>query len=156
TDTTTLRIAAGRIPGPFALKVRVPGWATSMTAKVNGIAIALDAKPGTWATISRKWEGGDVLELRIPLTLRMEPVDAQHPDRVAVMRGPVVFVLEGAYHDPNFALPKTNAELPTWLTPEPGSLPRGEWATGLSAQTYATSLRVTPPDKRPVRLRFRP
>jgi hypothetical protein len=86
----------------------------------------------------------------------MEPVDAQHPDRVAVVRGPVVLVLEGAYHDPAFALPFLDEELETWLTPEEGTLPRGVWSTGLPETDYPTSFRVTPRDGRTVRLRFRP
>ena len=98
---------------------------------MNGAPVAVDARPDTWATLSRTWQSGDIVEIQAPLALRMEPVDRQHPNRVAVMRGPVVFVLEGAYHDPNFALPRTNEELAQWLVPEPGSLPRGVWATAL-------------------------
>ena len=86
----------------------------------------------------------------------MEPVDANHPNRVAVVRGPAVFVLEGAYHDPAFALPMRDEELEKWLLPEQGSLPRGIWSTGLPEAEYPTSLRVAPPDGRSVRLRFRP
>jgi DUF1680 family protein len=116
----------------------------------------MDATPGKWATLSRTWKTGDKVEIEIPHELRMEAVDREHPNRVAVVRGPVVFVLEGAYHDPNFALPRTNAELGDWLAPEAGTLPRGVWSTGLPPATYPTSLKVVPPDKRPVRLRFRP
>jgi hypothetical protein len=39
------------------------------------------------------------VEIRIPLKLRRVPVDKQHPDRVAVRRGPVVLAQE-AQHDP--------------------------------------------------------
>ena len=154
-DTTKLTFSMPRAL-EIPLFVRVPSWATSMTFKVNGAPVAVDAKPGTWAMLSRTWQSGDVVDIQLPLTLRMEPVDRQHPNRVAVMRGPVVFVLEGAYHDPNFALPRTNEELAQWLVPEPGSLPRGVWATAPPPANYPTSLRVVPPDKRPVRLRFRP
>ena len=155
TDTTSLTVQVSA-PVAFPLRIRVPSWARTMTAKVNGAAVALDARPGAWATIARTWRSGDKVELQIPLTLRMEPVDQQHPNRVAVVRGPVVFVLEGAYHDPNFALPKTDGELEQWLVPEPGSLPRGNWSVGQPPETYPTSLRVARPDKLPVRLRFRP
>ncbi|HKW01715.1 MAG TPA: beta-L-arabinofuranosidase domain-containing protein [Vicinamibacterales bacterium] len=154
-DTTKLTLSM-TTPVPLPLHIRVPSWATSMTFKVNGAPVVVEAKPDTWATLSRTWQTGDVVEIQLPLTLRMEPVDRQHPNRVAVMRGPVVFVLEGAYHDPNFSLPKTNAELAQWLVPEAGSLPRGVWATAPPPTVYPASLRVVPPDKRPVRLRFRP
>ncbi len=140
----------------FDLRLRVPGWARGFAINVNGQDARVDATPGTWATVSRTWATGDTVEVRIPLALRMEAVDTFHPDRVAVVRGPVVLVLEGAYHDPNFALPMRDEDLGTWLTPEPGGVPRGVWATGLPPTEYATSFRVTPPDGRPVRLRFRP
>ena len=143
-------------PSAFDLRFRVPGWARGLTVRVNGQDVGVDATPGSWATVSRTWTRGDTVEVRVPLTLRMEPVDRFHPDRVAVVRGPVVLVLEGAYHDPNFALPLGDEDLGTWLTPEPGGVPRGVWATGLPPAEYPTSFRVTPPDGRPVRLRFRP
>jgi DUF1680 family protein len=88
----------------------------------------------------------------------MEPVDRQHPDRVAVVRGPVVLVIEGAYHDPNFRLPMKDEDLHTWLVPETGStLASGIWSVGLPPPDDPTTIfRVVPPDKSPVRLRFRP
>jgi uncharacterized protein len=155
TDTTTLSIETDA-PKTFPLRFRVPSWTRNVSVRVNGSDVPLDARPGSWATVRRAWSSGDRVEIRIPLTLRMEPVDAQHPHRVAVVRGPAVFVLEGAYHDPGFALPTRDEELERWLVPEEGSLPRGVWSTGLSEADYPTSLRVAPPDGRSVRLRFRP
>ena len=146
-------------PAAFALRLRVPSWTKGMTLTVNGSPVTPvegTARPGAWATINRTWTTGDVVVATIPLVTRMEPVDRFHPDRVAVVRGPVVMVLEGAYHDPNFSLPMSDEDLATWFVPEPGTLPRGEWATGLPPTEYATSLRVERPDKKPVRLRFRP
>jgi DUF1680 family protein len=118
----------------------------------------VNATPGTWGTIRRTWQSGDRIELQFPLTLRMEPVDPQHPDRVAVVRGPVVLVLEGAYHDPNFRLPMRDDELSRWLVPETGrTLASGIWSVGqLPAADPLTIFRVALPDKSPVRLRFRP
>jgi uncharacterized protein len=154
-ETTKITVTMSG-PTAFPLRLRVPSWTNGLMLKVNGTAMSTDARPGTWATVDRTWKSGDVVEARIPLTLRMEPVDAQHPDRVAVVRGPVVLVLEGAYHDPNFSLPLKNEELATWLVAEPGTVPRGVWSTGLPPQQFATNFRVQTPDDRPVRLRFRP
>ena len=156
-DTTTLTVKTAS-PASFALRFRVPSWTKTLTATVNGAAVSLDADTKGWAGIRRTWTSGDVIEVKIPLTLRMEPVDAQHPDRVAVVRGPVVLVLEGAYHDPNFRLPMKNEDLATWLVPETGStLANGIWSTGLPIEPDpVTIFRVALPDKSPVRLRFRP
>jgi DUF1680 family protein len=152
---TTLTVGV-QAPVAFPLRFRVPAWTRDVTAKINGAPVAVDAVPGQWATVSRIWASGDVLEITIPLTIRMTPVDAQHPDRVAVVRDPVVLVLEGAYHDPNFRLPMSDAELTTWLVAEAGGPPRGEWSTGMPVRQWATNFRVEPPDRSPVRLRFRP
>ncbi len=154
-DTTTFTFAA-EAPKAFPLRFRVPSWTRGVEVRVNGTEARIDAVPGSWAAIHRAWSEGDRMDVRFPLTLRMEPVDEHHKNRVAVVRGPAVFVLEGAYHDPAFALPLRDEELERWLVPEEGSLPRGIWSTGLPEGNYATSLRVAPPDGRSVRLRFRP
>ena len=156
-DTTSLTIRTAS-PSSFALRFRVPAWTTRVTARVNGAPVAMEATPGMWGTIRRTWQSGDSVELQIPLTLRMEPVDRQHPDRVAVVRGPVVLVLEGAYHDPNFRLPMRDEDLSAWIVPETGStLASGNWSVGQPPPVDPpTIFRVVPPDKSPVRLRFRP
>ncbi len=107
-----------------------PHGPAGFSVRVNGEDARVDAVPGSWAALHRTWSPGDRIEIRIPLTLRMEPVDLYHPNRVAVVRGPAVFVLEGAYHDPAFALPMRDEELERWLVPEEGSLPRGDLVDG--------------------------
>jgi DUF1680 family protein len=112
--------------------------------------------PGSWATVQRTWQNGDRVEVRIPLTLRMLPVDKWHPNRVAVARGPVVLVLEGGYHDQRFRLPRTDDELQTWLVAEPWKRPSGVLTETTSpAAEQSTIFRVALPDKGAVRSRFR-
>ncbi|MEW7850875.1 glycoside hydrolase family 127 protein [Massilia aurea] len=88
TDTTRLTIdGAGR----FKLKIRYPGWVAPgrMQVKVNGKAIKLDAQPGGYVTIARTWRTGDRVDVRLPMTTRLE----QMPDKsnyYAVLHGPVV------------------------------------------------------------------
>ena len=48
----------------------------------------------------------------------MVPVDPQHPDRVLVMRGPAVLVLESDFHESAFRLPERDDELEKWLVEE--------------------------------------
>ena len=87
-ETATLRLEMKQ-SARFALRFRVPAWTRDASVKVNGAALAVDCKPGTWAEIARTWQPADEVEIRIPLSLRMEPVDRQHPRRIAVVRGPV-------------------------------------------------------------------
>jgi DUF1680 family protein len=55
------------------------------------------ARNGAFAAIRREWRSGDRLELELPLPLRLQPVDAAHPDTVALLAGPLVLmrVLDG-------------------------------------------------------------
>jgi DUF1680 family protein len=89
TETSTLRIMPER-PLRFALRIRVPGWSNGVTLALNGQPIESRAAPATWATIEREWQPNDTLTVTIPMALRTVPVDRQHPDRVAIMYGPVV------------------------------------------------------------------
>ncbi len=154
-ETSMLTVRSARSPR-FALKLRVPAWARGMSVKVNGAASNVECKPGTWAVIDRTWAAGDRVEVTIPLTLRMEAVDKQHPDRVAVVRGPVVLILEGTYHAPYFRLPDRDEDLATWLVPETWSKPLAILTEQTETRDTQSVFRVVPPDKSPVRLKFRP
>ena len=95
-DTTTFTLEMAQAAS-FPLKFRVPVWTREVVCKVNGQDVKVSAEPGTWATLDRTWNSGDKVELRIPLTWRLQPVDKQHPDRVAAVRGPVAMVMEGGW-----------------------------------------------------------
>ena len=46
--------------------------------------------PGSFATLQRTWKNGDRVELELPLTKRLEPIDLRHPNTVALLCGPLV------------------------------------------------------------------
>lgn len=81
----------------FQLRFRVPGWSQGATASVNGNTLDVRAHPGSWATIDRTWNPGDRVTIQIPMRLRFAPIDKQHPQRVALMYGPLVLVQDGRY-----------------------------------------------------------
>jgi hypothetical protein len=116
-ETIALRLEMKRGMS-FPIHFRVPGWSRDVSAKVNGATVDVKCAPGTWATLERTWNPGDKVEIRIPLRMRMEAVDRQHPDRVALVRGPAVFVLDSDHHEPELRLPKADDELATWLIPD--------------------------------------
>jgi DUF1680 family protein len=86
-------------PRSFELHLRVPGWCKGgWSVSVNGEAQkGLKAEKG-YLTLKREWRRGDRVRLSLPM-----PVERVHADprvkanvgRVALMRGPVVFCLEG-------------------------------------------------------------
>ena len=77
-------------PQEFGLHFRVPAWTAGATVAVNGKRQPVNLEPGTFASIRRQWKTGDRVELELPMTMRLEAVDPQHPDIVALMRGPLV------------------------------------------------------------------
>ena len=92
-ETVGMRLAMDR-PMRFALRMRVPGWSDGVRLSVNGRPADVPAKPGTWASLDREWKDGDRVELTITLRFRAEPIDAWHPHRIAIVRGPAVYVQE--------------------------------------------------------------
>ena len=75
-------------PKKFAVRLRIPKWADG--AKVEGERTTPQA--GTFFTVTRTWRDGDTIELTLPLRPRTEAIDEQHPDVVALMRGPIMMV----------------------------------------------------------------
>jgi DUF1680 family protein len=94
--------------------------------------------------IQRTWKSGDTVEATIPLHLRFSAVDKWHPQRLAVVRGPVVLVQEGNAHEPVFKLPETDKELNEWLVPDTGAGAQPGW------------FRMRPPDGQNVIAKFLP
>src|SRR5579864_5058526 len=72
----------------FAVNLRIPVWAEKASLAVNGKREA--AQAGTFAHVERKWKNGDRIDLELPLSTRLEPIDREHGDTVALVNGPVV------------------------------------------------------------------
>jgi uncharacterized protein len=115
TGASTFALSMER-PATFALKFRVPGWSSGLTVKVNGQAQFADSKPGQWATVSREWRPGDSVEIAIPMRFRRVPIDEQHPNRVAIVRGPVVYGQEDP-HKWLSDIPRSDDELDKLMKP---------------------------------------
>ena len=76
--------------GRFAMKLRIPAWAKGSSVAVNGRK--QPATAGQLATLSRTWKAGDTVELVLPQTLRMAPIDDRNPNIAAMMRGGIMYV----------------------------------------------------------------
>ncbi len=88
-NTVRIRVAASQ-PVEYTLYVRVPGWTSDPVLSVNGKRVTEGLQPGTFAAVRRTWKDGDVVELELSMPLRLERVDVQHPEQVALLRGPLV------------------------------------------------------------------
>ena len=83
-------------PARLAIRFRVPGWCQGISLAVNGLPIHASAAPSGWASIDREWRSGDTVVITIPMALRTVPVDREHPDRAAILYGPVVLAQDEA------------------------------------------------------------
>jgi hypothetical protein len=87
-DTVRFTITAQR-PTRATLHLRYPAWSRDAAVTVNGSAVVASAAPGSYLPVERQWRSGDVIELRVPMSLRAEALPGA-PERVAFLFGPVV------------------------------------------------------------------
>jgi len=90
-DRVTFTLTSSQ-PAEQTLYFRIPAWAQGAQIWVNGARRKGMAIPGEFAAIKREWKTGDRVELELPLQMRLETIDAQHTDTVALLRGPLVLM----------------------------------------------------------------
>jgi len=94
-NVTQLKLALTR-PETFAVHVRIPAWAgTKTTLSVNGKKIDAAVEPGKFLPLQRTWRDGDQIELELEMPLRLEAIDDQNRNNVALVRGPLALFAVG-------------------------------------------------------------
>jgi DUF1680 family protein len=86
-DTTKLEIKAGGNAPQLA--IRQPGWCPAMTVTVNGKRKQVARQPGTYYRLRGNLRDGDRIEIRTPMSLRLEPLP-NAPEYAALAYGPIV------------------------------------------------------------------
>ncbi len=144
-DSAKLAVTIPRGTQTFTLQLRRPGWADdAFSVKVNGQRIHVPpvaslrvggaggrdlgfdsgTRPSSYVSIARAWKTGDVVEVAIPKSLRLEPT----PDDTsvaAIMWGPLVLAgdlgprRQGPGSSPITALALVAADRPVeqWVVP---------------------------------------
>jgi hypothetical protein len=87
-DRARLRLNVRR-PQNLTLNVRHPSWCDAATVFVNGRRHTTSRRPGVYVALQRVWRDGDTVEVRLPMSLRAEPLHG-HTDLIAFMYGPLV------------------------------------------------------------------
>ncbi len=100
---------------PFAMKIRIPGWARNeaipsdlyafasassqqVSILINGQAVQYETIDG-YAVLSRSWKANDVVEVKLPMEVRRVTASDKLKDdigKVALQRGPVMYCAEWA------------------------------------------------------------
>lgn len=90
----------------FTMKLRIPSWSKNTALSVNGEKV--EATPGTYAELNRKWKPGDRIEIDFDMTCRVidAPLGSNRAgdNFQAVVRGPIVLARDENI-DPNFDQP---------------------------------------------------
>ena len=106
-----------RQPKTFTVRVRIPGWAQGQPVPSDLYGYD-DPRPATWsvqvagqpaaplvehgyATITREWHPGDVVEIDLPMNARAvhgNPQITATRNRIAFERGPIVYCVEAVDH----------------------------------------------------------
>jgi DUF1680 family protein len=87
-----LAVEAAAAGPATTLAMRLPGWSGGARLAVNGRPQPLTPAAG-YAVVRRRWRAGDVVELTLPLELRIEPI-ADDPRSVALLHGPIVLAAD--------------------------------------------------------------
>jgi uncharacterized protein len=81
--------------GRLDVKLRVPAWVQkAFTVAINGVRQRVNAKPGTYLTLSRTWRRGDKIDISMPFSVRIERA-IDRPDTQSVFWGPVLMAILG-------------------------------------------------------------
>jgi uncharacterized protein len=122
---------SGSASNEYTLYIRIPGWAgPDPVLSVNGNRVSNRVEPGTFASVRRTWKDGDRIELELPMPLRLEAVDVNHPNLVALLHGPLVlFAL--ADSQPSF-------EASGLLRAKPMNNSAGDWLANSTEGTPVT------------------
>jgi DUF1680 family protein len=128
----------------FAVNLRIPAWAEGASVSVNGKREA--AQAGTFARVQREWKDGDRIEMELPMRARLEAVDPQHADSVALLVGPVVLFAvtdaEPKVTRAQLLAAKKNAAQ-GWRVEAASGLVKMLPFTAIGEEQYSTYLRVT-------------
>lgn len=89
-DRIAFLLAASR-PTDLTIHFRIPAWAKGAQIRVNGEKQPAPV-PGRFASLRRLWRNGDIVEVLLPLAMRLEPIDTRHPDTAALVSGPLVLM----------------------------------------------------------------
>jgi uncharacterized protein len=88
-NTTQFDFALAQ-PEIFTVYIRIPEWTGPKSSiSLNGNRTGNEITPGKFLALRRTWKDGDRVEVEFDLPLRLEEVDKENPNRVALMHGPI-------------------------------------------------------------------
>lgn len=109
----------------FCLRVRIPRWSNRTRLTVNGVA-ATGVRPGTYASIQRKWKKNDRVDIELDLAFHTWPGERECAGTASLYRGPMLLAYDRRYNafDPHnvpaldaLALRARRSQWTHWMPP---------------------------------------
>ena len=83
-------------PVSFPLWLRIPGWCDGAAVAVNGEAVAVETRPGSFVALRRQFAPGDRVELTLPMRVKAShwpQPGGDEQEGIGIERGPLVYSL---------------------------------------------------------------
>ena len=80
--------------GSVPLRLRIPAWSENTEVKLNGNVLC-DVRPGTYFTIEREWDFGDIAEVRFDMSVVAHTLC----NHIAFTRGPILLARDSRFAD---------------------------------------------------------
>ncbi len=132
----------------LTLHLRIPGWCADAQVAVNGQPVAQPVVPGSYCAVHRTWNDGDMITLNLPMPvvgITADPRAADFQDKLALMRGPLVYCFEGADNPDtdvwDIRIPGQDSGVGEWLYRSTGFLDSFEPVYDANLLGGVTSLR---------------
>ena len=92
-DAEDVHLSIAEAPAQrLSLALRLPGWSRDPAVMLNDVPAVFERSNG-YAVLTRRWEAGDRVTLRLPMELRVEATP-DDPRTVAFVNGPVVLAAD--------------------------------------------------------------
>ncbi len=169
TDLCELEISGGypydgrisieiRRGGEFGIALRIPGWCSAYTLRINGMEDTGPEVSG-YRKIKRVWKPGDIIQLNLEMPVQIiypNPNIAACSGRAAIQRGPAVYCLEST-DNPGIILKNVILlQNPDFRTENAAGLPEQTIAIRCTAQEEFSLendlYRTTPPQRKNVEI----
>lgn len=117
----------------FPMYFRIPQWAIQARLSVNGKKVTEELVPGTFFKLNRTFQNGDIIQLELPMSVRIEYPAAQ---TASVFYGPLLFSLRIKEKQQQVSNPN-NTGFPAWdITPE------GAWNYALAVSNSSEAGKI--------------
>lgn len=96
-----LKLVLDDSPAIFNLRLRIPAWSNKTKVCVNGQAID-NVTPGTYLSIKRQWQSGDIVALDLDMTTRYWLGQQSAKGKASIYYGPILLALDEHYDPINY------------------------------------------------------